>query len=358
MRVNHEPPDKDREDFVKVVTAGDVFDACVRLSKVNQIFSAWTTQPCSVYSLSNEALSKFVKDYPSAAVELQNAFIAVFQRQEKRDEISLSKKKIRRLQEEVNELRVPLPRPRFFRAQSVREFGERLRRNSIFRGAETPLWGSPRSRMESYSRNGGSSKSSSMSHRAGAQQVRFSAVDHQAQAPSDDRIGSSADHRQPSSSRSEPVSEINLTWFHRVRRRVRLARSIGTGDINETGTGRTSDQSRLHERILSWLGRHPREHKHNPVGARRQSVVELSLTQNELFNQAQYITVREVMRHKCEAMRRRSFSNHYFTIPENSNHVTQTVRNRSDSFPRPVVRAKHHVYVKTGKRIQRKRVSL
>lgn len=366
IKIKHEPPDKNRENFVKVVTAGDVFDACVRQSKSNQIFSAWTTQPCSVYSLSNDALSKFVKDYPLAATELQNAFIAVFQKQEKRDEMNLSKKRMKRLDDEVKGLKLPPSRPRFFRAQSILEFGERLRRNSIFDHAEVPL------RNNSRDRDGSSlfpverQKSSNFGKTKGSQTRRLptrtmSRIDRHSQHLLD-RVGAPAESPQPSSSsRSEAPPHQNMMWFHRLHHRLRSTRSVGALEIrNDTGNEIANPRStqRFSDRLASWIRRKSGHQQEKSLRARRQSLVELSGTQNELFTQAQYITFRDVLLHKQESKRRRSYSNRFFSISDKDEALTPSTRKRSKSFPKFTIRNKHHVYIKRGEHGTVKRLSL
>jgi hypothetical protein len=93
-----------------------------------QVYSAWTMQPCSVYSLSNESLAKLLNEYPPAAAELQQAFAVVFSKQQKSQELQVAKVKIRSLSESVKKLNIQA-RPRLLR-MARRQFTNGSKGNS------------------------------------------------------------------------------------------------------------------------------------------------------------------------------------------------------------------------------------
>lgn len=87
LSIEHRAPDEKTHLLVKQVHAGHAFLRTFIHKKDHQICSAWTTEPSSVYSLSREHLSKLISEHPSLAVDLQSAFVGVFQEQEEAEDM-------------------------------------------------------------------------------------------------------------------------------------------------------------------------------------------------------------------------------------------------------------------------------
>ena len=103
VRIEHVAPDLEAFTLVKRVRAGDAFESSQLEERAQlQTCSAWTVMQSCVYSLSNHALGRFIRDFPAAALELQAAFVGVFEEQERRARREASMKRLRRLHAEVS----------------------------------------------------------------------------------------------------------------------------------------------------------------------------------------------------------------------------------------------------------------